>query len=55
VRLWFEHGAALADADGLLEGDGRGRFIAVAAPDTPPAATLARYVHDAVAQRLFRR
>jgi hypothetical protein len=55
VRLWFEHGAALPDPDALLCGDGRGRYIALSSVDTVPADTLARYVTEAVAQRLFRR
>jgi hypothetical protein len=55
VRLWFEHGSALPDPERVLEGDGRGRYIAVAATGSVSTATLARYVTEAVAERLFRR
>jgi hypothetical protein len=55
VRLWFEHGAAMPDPESLLQGDGRGRYISVADTHGVPANTLARYVTEAIAQRLFRR
>jgi hypothetical protein len=55
VRLCFEHGTALPDLEQLLEGEGRGRFIALASDQSFPAATLERYVTEAIAQRLFRR
>jgi hypothetical protein len=54
VRLWFEHGAALRDPERLLEGDGRGRFIALIDRAAVPAETLARYVTEAGAPRLLR-
>jgi hypothetical protein len=53
VRLWLEYGAALPDPDTRLEGDGRGRYMAVA-DDRDDADALGRYVTAAVAQRLFR-
>jgi hypothetical protein len=56
VRLLFEHGARLDDPEGLLEGAGsQTRFIPVQKRDDRLAAAIGRYVHDAVAERLFRR
>jgi hypothetical protein len=56
VRLLFEHGARLQDREGLLEGTGsQTRFIRVGERDDRLAAAIGRYVHDAVAERLFRR
>jgi hypothetical protein len=56
VRLLFEHGVRLDDPEGLLEGAGtQTRFIRVRERDDRLAAVLGRYVHAAVAQRLFRR
>jgi hypothetical protein len=56
VRLLFEHGARLDDPEGLLEGAGsQTRFIRVRERDQLLAAAIGRYVHAAVAERLFRR
>ena len=56
VRLLFEHGARLDDRDGLLEGEGsQTRYVRVRTPDDGLRAAIARYVEDAVAERLFRR
>ena len=56
VRLLFEHGVRLEDREGLLEGAGtQTRFIRVRERDDRLAAVIGRYVHDAVAERLFRR
>jgi hypothetical protein len=56
VRLLFEHGVRLDDREGLLEGAGtQTRFIRVRERDDRLAAAIGRYVHDAVAERLFRR
>jgi hypothetical protein len=56
VRLLFERGAALEDRDALLEGEGtRTRHVTVRTPDRRLGAAVGRLVHDAVAERLFRR
>jgi hypothetical protein len=56
VRLLFEHGVRLQDQEHLLEGAGsQTRFIRVRARSDPLAAAIGRYVHAAVAERLFRR
>jgi hypothetical protein len=56
VRLLFEHGARLDDREGLLEGAGtQTRFIRIRERDDGLAVAIGRYVHDAVAERLFRR
>jgi hypothetical protein len=56
VRLLFEHGGRLEDPERLLEGVGtQTRFIRLRERDDPLAATIGRYVHAAVAERLFRR
>ena len=56
VRLLFEHGARLDDPDGVLEGNGvQTRYAAVRAPGAELRAAIGRLVHDAVAERLFRR
>jgi hypothetical protein len=56
VRLLFEHGVRLDDPEGLLEGAGtQTRFIRVRERDGRLAAAIGRYVHAAVAERLFRR
>jgi hypothetical protein len=56
VRLLFEHGVRLKDDEGLLEGAGsRTRFIRVRERNDPLGAAIGRYVHAAVAQRLFQR
>jgi hypothetical protein len=56
VRLLFEHGVRLHDPEHLLEGAGtQTRFIHVRERDDRLAAAIGRYVHDAVAERLFRR
>jgi hypothetical protein len=56
VRLLFEHGVRLRDDEGLLEGAGsQTRFIRVRERNDPLGAAIGRYVHAAVAQRLFQR
>jgi hypothetical protein len=56
VRLLFEHGVRLDDRESLLEGAGtQTRFIRVRERDDRLAAAIGRYVHAAVAERLFRR
>jgi hypothetical protein len=56
VRLLFEHGVRLDDPEGLLEGAGtQTRFIRIRVEDELLAAAISRYVHDAMAERLFRR
>jgi len=56
IRLLFEHGSRLDDPYRILEGEGtQTRFIRVREPADQLAATIADYVRDAVAERLFRR
>ena len=56
VRLLFEHGARLEDPERLLEGAGhQTRFLRVREESDVLAAAIGRYVHAAVAERLFRR
>jgi SAM-dependent methyltransferase len=56
VRLLFEHGVRLDDPEGLLEGAGtQTRFIRIREEDELLAVAIGRYVHDGVAERLFRR
>jgi hypothetical protein len=56
VDLLFEHGAALADPDGVLAGEGaQTRFYRVAARSQPTAAAIRMLVQQAVAQRLLSR
>jgi len=56
VRLLFEHGVRLNDPERLLEGAGtQTRFIRVRERDDRLAGAIGRYVHAAVAERLFRR
>jgi hypothetical protein len=56
VDLLFEHGASLADPDGLLAGEGaQTRFYRVAARHQPTAAAIRMLVQQAVAQRLLSR
>ena len=56
VRLLFEHGTRLLDADGVLEGEGtRTRFLTIRDGDDHALRLAARFVHDAVAERLFGR
>jgi hypothetical protein len=56
VRLLFEHGTRLDDAEGLLEGDGtQTRYVTVRAPEHRLAVGIGGLVRDAVAKRLFRR
>jgi hypothetical protein len=56
VRLLFEHGARLDDPEGLLEGEGtQTRYLTIRAVDRRLAEAIANLVHDAVAERLFRR
>jgi hypothetical protein len=55
IHLLFEHGVRLEDPERLLEGAGtQTRYIRVRERDDPPAAAIGRYVHAAVAERLFR-
>ena len=55
VRLLFEHGRALQDPDGLLEGDGRQtRYVSVRAADPVLAVSLRDLVRAAVNERLSR-
>jgi hypothetical protein len=56
VMLLFEHGAAMADPEGVLLGDGsQTRFLRIDAPSEETAALIDRYVQQAVAQRLLDR
>jgi hypothetical protein len=56
VRLLFERGVRLDDREGLLEGAGtQTRFIRIRGRDEGLAVAIGRLVHDAVAERLFRR
>jgi hypothetical protein len=56
IRLLFEHGGRLEDPERLFDGAGtQTRFIRVRERDDPLAAAIGRYVHAAVAERLFRR
>jgi hypothetical protein len=51
LRLLFEHGAALADPEGLLQGSGtQTRYLVV---DRVDEKLVARYVQQAIAQRLL--
>jgi hypothetical protein len=52
VRLLFEHGAALPDPDGVLQGSGtQTRYVVVGELDPE---LVARYVQQAIGQRLLR-
>jgi hypothetical protein len=54
VVLLFEHGAAMADPEGVLEGKGtQTRFVRVASQDDDTAALIDRLVQQAVAERLL--
>ena len=56
VRLLFEHGARLADPDGVLEGDGaQTRHLTIAQADERLLPSIARLVHEAISERLARR
>ncbi len=56
VVLLFEHGAALRDPDGVLEGNGKQtRFLRVRAANEENAARIAALVQQAVAERLLYR
>jgi hypothetical protein len=56
VVLLFEHGAAMADPDGELEGDGsQTRFIRISVASEDAAARVTRLVQQAVAERLLYR
>jgi hypothetical protein len=56
VDLLFEHGASLADPDGLLAGDGaQTRFYRVEARNEATEAAIRMLVQQAVAQRLLSR
>lgn len=49
---WFEHGVELADADGLLTGDGsRTRAVILTGPRSLPADQLVGLLHEAIALR----
>lgn len=55
VQLLFEHGASLPDPEGVLEGAGsQTRLIRLATVDAVRPDTIARYVQQAIAQRLLR-
>lgn len=55
VRLLFEHGHALQDPDGLMDGGGRQtRYVTLRAPDPGLATPLRHLVRAAVAERLAR-
>ena len=55
VRLLFEHGQRLDDADGLLEGEGsQTRYLAIRHPDDSLKQAIQRLVNDAVVHRLAR-
>lgn len=56
VDLLFEHGASLPDPEGVLEGSGtQTRVLRLRKPSDAAAGTIARYVQQAVAQRLLER
>jgi hypothetical protein len=56
IELLFEHGATLVDPDGVLRGEGtRTRVLVVERATDATAALIARYVHQAIAQRLLER
>jgi hypothetical protein len=56
VHLLFEHGARLEDPEGLLKGEGsQTRHVVIAEAGPELAGQLGALVHDAVAERLFRR
>jgi hypothetical protein len=55
VHLLFDHGRRLEDPEVLLEGAGRQtRYIRVRRVDPARAASIGRYVSEAVAERPFR-
>jgi hypothetical protein len=55
VDLLFEHGASMADPDGVLEGGGtQTRLLRIAAPSPERARLITRYVQQAIAERLLR-
>jgi hypothetical protein len=55
VELLFEHGAAMVDPEGVLEGAGsQTRVIRVEAPSDATAELIFRYVQQAIAERLLR-
>jgi hypothetical protein len=54
VVLLFEHGAAMADPERVLQGDGtQTRFIRVASGGDATRGTIERLVQQAVAERLL--
>jgi hypothetical protein len=56
VELLFEHGASLADPEGVLEGSGtQTRAIPVEERSDALAETIRVYVQQAIAQRLLER
>mgnify|MGYP001581345012 FL=1 len=58
VRLIFEHGAKLADPDGLIKGAGRVkqvRYVTIRSPADIKVRALTRLVRAAVAHGLARR
>jgi hypothetical protein len=55
VDLLFEHGASMADPDGVLEGGGaQTRVLRIDAPSAGRAELITRYVQQAIAERLLR-
>jgi hypothetical protein len=55
-ELLFEHGASMADPDGVLQGEGsQTRFIDIDARSDETAGLVERYVQQAVAERLLAR
>ena len=56
VELLFEHGASLADPEGVLEGSGtQTRAITIEERSDALAETIRVYVQQAIAQRLLER
>ena len=54
ISLLFEHGASLADPDGILLGGGKQtRFVRISSPSSVLRAQIVAYVQQAVAQRLL--
>ena len=56
VQLVFEHGAAMVDPDGLLQGDGaQTRHLTIRAADEEAGRAIRTIVEQAVAERLLDR
>jgi hypothetical protein len=54
VMLLFEHGASMADPEGVLLGEGtQTRFLRVDDPSEQTAGLIDRYVQQAIAERLL--